>query len=54
VHFDLLVDDLHNATLAVEKAGARQLTHLLDPGPKAWQIYADPARHPICLVSVPE
>ena len=54
VHLDLLVDDLHAANLAVEKAGARPLTDVLDPGPKAWRIYADPAGHPFCLVSVPE
>lgn len=53
-HFDLLVDDLHAASLAVEKAGARALTDVRDPGPKAWRIYADPAGHPFCLVSVPE
>ena len=54
VHLDLIVDDLHAANLAVEKAGARPLTDVLDPGPKAWRIYADPAGHPFCLVSVPE
>lgn len=53
-HFDLLVDDLDDASLAVEKAGARPLTDVLDPGPKAWRIYADPAGHPFCLMSVPE
>jgi hypothetical protein len=54
VHFDLLVDDLGDASLAVERAGARPLTEVLNPGPKAWRIYADPAGHPFCLVSVPE
>ena len=54
VHFDLLVDDLGDAGHAVEKAGARPLTEVLDPGPKAWRIYADPAGHPFCLVSAPE
>lgn len=54
VHFDLLVDDLGDAGRAVEKAGARPLTEVLDPGPKAWRIYADPAGHPFCLVSAPE
>ncbi|WP_238146650.1 VOC family protein [Ornithinimicrobium murale] len=53
-HFDLLVDDLHAAAIAVENAGARPLADVLDPGPKAWRIYADPAGHPFCLVSVPE
>lgn len=54
VHFDLLVDDLRDASLAVEKEGARPLTGVLNPGPKAWRVYADPAGHPFCLVSVPE
>lgn len=54
VHFDLLVDDLRDAGRAVERAGARPLTDVLDPGPKAWRVYADPAGHPFCLVSVPE
>lgn len=54
VHFDLLVDDLMSAGLVVEKSGARPLTDVMDPGPKAWRIYADPAGHPFCLVSTPE
>ena len=54
VHFDLLVDDLGDASRVVERAGARPLTEVLDPGPKAWRIYADPAGHPFCLVSAPE
>jgi hypothetical protein len=54
VHFDLLVDDLDDAVAVVERAGARPLTDVMDPGPKAWRIYADPAGHPFCLVSVPE
>ncbi len=54
VHFDLLVDDLSDAGVSVEMAGARPLTEVMNPGPKAWRIYADPAGHPFCLVSVPE
>ena len=54
VHFDLLVDDLPVACRAVESAGARPLSEVRDPGPRAWRIYADPAGHPFCLVSVPE
>jgi len=53
-HLDLLVDDLAGACARVESAGARALTDVRDPGPKAWRIYADPAGHPFCLVSVPE
>ncbi|RRD45884.1 VOC family protein [Tessaracoccus sp. OH4464_COT-324] len=54
LHFDLLVDDLALACARAEAAGATALTEVLDPGPKAWRIYADPAGHPFCLVSVPE
>lgn len=54
VHLDLLVDDLSEACAAVEAAGGHPLTDVLDPGPKAWRIYADPAGHPFCLVTVPE
>lgn len=53
MHFDLLVDDLGQACRAVERAGASPLTDVLDPGPKGWRVYADPARHPF-LVSAPE
>ena len=53
-HFDLLVEDLAEACGVVEKAGGRPLTPILDPGPKEWRIYADPAGHPFCLVTVPE
>lgn len=54
VHFDLLVDDLGDASIAVEVAGARPLTEVTIPASRARRIYADPARHPFCLVSVPE
>lgn len=53
-HVDLLVEDLRATCLAVEKAGATALTDVMDRGPKAWRIYADPAGHPFCLVSVAE
>ncbi|MCH8614131.1 VOC family protein [Arsenicicoccus dermatophilus] len=54
MHFDLLVPDFIQADLAVLDAGGRPLTEVLDPGPKAWRVYSDPAGHPFCLVSVPE
>lgn len=54
LHLDLLVDDLQGACERVEAAGATPVTEVLDPGPKAWRVYADPAGHPFCLVSVPE
>lgn len=53
-HFDLLVDDFAAADAAVLAAGATALSEVLNPGPKAWRVYADPAGHPFCLVSVPE
>ena len=53
-HLDLLVEDLDEACALVESGGARPLTDVLDPGPKGWRVYADPAGHPFCLVSVPE
>ncbi|WP_040283223.1 VOC family protein [Tessaracoccus massiliensis] len=53
-HFDLLVDDLEQAARTVLEAGGTPLTDVLDPGPKGWRIYADPAGHPFCLVTVPE
>lgn len=53
-HVDLLVDDFGSACARVEAAGARPLGDVLNPGPKAWRVYADPAGHPFCLVSVPE
>ncbi|WP_211332675.1 VOC family protein [Nocardioides aurantiacus] len=31
-HFDLRVDDLHDASLAVERAGARPLAVVVGPG----------------------
>ncbi|GAB77215.1 hypothetical protein SAMN05421595_1030 [Austwickia chelonae] len=53
-HFDLLVDNLVEATDRILTAGATALTEVLDPGPKAWRVFADPAGHPFCLVTVPE
>ena len=54
VHFDLLVDDLTQAASQVLALGASSLSDVLNPGPRAWQIFADPAGHPFCLVSTPE
>ncbi|WP_040156071.1 VOC family protein [Mobilicoccus massiliensis] len=53
-HLDLLVDDFEAACARVEEAGARPLDDVINPGPKAWRVYADPEGHPFCLVSVPE
>lgn len=54
VPFDLLVPDLAQVDRVVLAAGGRPLSDVLNPGPKAWRVYADPAGHPFCLVSVPE
>ena len=54
MHLDVLVDDLAAATDRVLTVGAAALTDVLDAGPKAWRVFADPAGHPFCLVSVPE
>jgi hypothetical protein len=54
MHLDVLVEDLPAATAQVIGWGATALTDVLDPGPKQWRIFADPAGHPFCLVTVPE
>lgn len=54
LHFDLLVDNFEQACADAEAAGATPLSEVKNPGPKAWRVYADPAGHPFCLVSVPE
>ena len=54
MHLDVLVDRLDRSTTCVLEWGATALTEVLDPGPKAWRVFADPAGHPFCLVTVPE
>ena len=51
MHLDVLVDDLCAAEEQVRALGATALSEVLDPGPKEWRIYADPAGHPFCLVT---
>ena len=51
IHLDILVDDLATAEARVTSLGATSLSEVLDPGPKQWRIYADPAGHPFCLVT---
>ncbi|MCV7532466.1 VOC family protein [Micrococcus luteus] len=53
-HFDHLVEDFEAACARVAAAGACALSEVQDPGPKAWQVFADPQGRPFCLVSVPE
>lgn len=54
IHLDLLVEDFDASCAQVLSAGAQPLTDVLDPGPEAWRVFADPQGHPFCLVSVPE
>ena len=54
MHLDILVEQLDWSTKCVLDWGATALTEVLDPGPKAWRIFADPAGHPFCLVTAPE
>ncbi|HLN76597.1 MAG TPA: VOC family protein [Nocardioidaceae bacterium] len=54
MHLDVLVADLEEATRSVLGWRAPLLTDVLDPGAKQWRIFADPAGHPFCLVTVPE
>lgn len=50
--FDHLVDDLHDASLAVEEAGARPLTDVLDPDPQCPADLRRPRGHPSWLVAL--
>lgn len=52
VHLDVEVDDLDVARAAVLDLGARQLGDVVDePDDGVWQVFADPAGHPFCLVT---
>ncbi len=53
-HLDILADDLPTAMARVLALGATPLTDVLDPSPKEWRIFADPAGHPFCLVTTDE
>jgi catechol 2,3-dioxygenase-like lactoylglutathione lyase family enzyme len=45
VHFDVFVEDLDAAEVAVLKLGARRL----DGGGESFRVFADPVGHPFCL-----
>jgi catechol 2,3-dioxygenase-like lactoylglutathione lyase family enzyme len=47
-HLDVMVDDVEAAGPQVVKLGARPLAVDAD-----WQVYADPAGHPFCLIPRP-
>lgn len=51
MHLDVLVQDLAIAEAEVRALGAIPLSEVLDPGPRQWRIYADPAGHPFCIVT---
>ncbi|MCL3817525.1 VOC family protein [Aeromicrobium wangtongii] len=52
-HLDLEVDDLETARARVLELGARQLSEVIDESEDdgVWQVFADPAGHPFCLVA---
>lgn len=51
MHLDVLVEELAVASARVWALGAIPISDVLDPGPKQWRIYTDPAGHPFRLVS---
>lgn len=55
VHLDIEVDDLDVARQQVLELGAAQLSDVVqDQAEDApWQVFADPAGHPFCLVTRP-
>lgn len=55
IHLDVEVDDLAAARDRVLALGASQLTDVVrDEAEDApWQVFADPAGHPFCLVTTP-
>ena len=48
MHLDIKVDDFDTADAAVLKLGARRL----EGGGETFRVYADPAGHPFCLVTM--
>jgi len=51
IHLDVEVDDLPAARTRVLELGASQLSGVIDePDDGVWQVFADPAGHPFCLV----
>ena len=51
VHLDIEVADLTSAAERVVELGARRLSDVVAPGDEQWQVFADPAGHPFCLVT---
>jgi len=50
LHLDLLVDDLAAAHDRVLAAGASPLAGVVVHSDETYQVYADPAGHPFCLI----
>lgn len=51
LHLDVLVQDLASAEAEIMRLGAVPLSEVLNPGPRQWRIFADPAGHPFCMVT---
>ena len=52
IHLDVEVDDLDTSRSAVLALGARQLGDVVsEEDDSDWQVFADPAGHPFCLVT---
>lgn len=52
IHLDVEVDDLSAARERVLALGANRLSDVIDePDDGVWQVFADPAGHPFCLVA---
>jgi catechol 2,3-dioxygenase-like lactoylglutathione lyase family enzyme len=50
LHLDLLVDDLASAHDSALAAGASPLAGVVTHPDETFQVYADPAGHPFCLI----
>jgi catechol 2,3-dioxygenase-like lactoylglutathione lyase family enzyme len=50
LHLDLLVDDLATAHDRALAAGAAPLSEVVEHADETFQVYADPAGHPFCLI----
>lgn len=50
IHLDLWIDNIDQARDTVQSLGARLLQRAADSDtPDAFEVYADPAGHPLCL-----
>jgi catechol 2,3-dioxygenase-like lactoylglutathione lyase family enzyme len=50
IHLDIEVIDLASAAERVVALGAQRQSDVVNPGDEEWQVFADPAGHPFCLV----